>query len=117
MIEIVIDESIIEESNVLISQPLPSTINDLWQHFRELSCCLWKIRTSINDFIDSLFPPKRTGFSLSRNDYRFDDSALLALEDRIQQKMDECSKEAKRLTLERQNIYLKMLKENKNVEE
>lgn len=116
-IEIVLDQALVKRSKELIDEILPSSIKDLWSHYRDLSSCLWEIRNSVNDFIDSLFPKSKSSYLLNRTDLMFDDSAVTSLENKIQKKMNECSKEAKRLTVEKGNKLLKLLKEaNSNVE-
>ena len=108
-IDILISEETTKKAEELLKQLLPSSIGDLWLYFQELSNCLWKIRGEINNFIDS-FP---TNYNMPVNfrfDPRFNDSHIKLIEDNIEKRMKECSKEAERIKKVKKAIALKNYK-------
>lgn len=108
-IEILISDETVRRANTLLKQPLPASIRELWQYFQELSNCLWKIRDEINDYIDS-FSTKNNLPGNYRYDPRFDDSRIKLIEDNIQNRMDKCSEEAKRIEKEKETFVLNILR-------
>ena len=108
-IDILISEETTKNAELLLEQPLPSSIRDLWSYFQELSQCLWTIRDEIDKYIDD-FPTKHNLPYNFRYDARFNDSHVKLIEDNIEKRMKECSKEAKRIELEKEAIALNALK-------
>lgn len=108
-IEILISIETTRIANELLKQPLPASIRELWERFQKLSNCLWKIRDEINGFIDS-FPTKHNLPGNYRYDTRFDDSNIKIIEDNIENRMKECSEEAKRIEKEKEKVLLNILK-------
>ena len=108
-IEILISDETVRSADELLKQPLPESTRELWEYFHKLSDCLWKIRDEINDFIDS-FPTKHNLPGNYRYDPRFDDSDIKIIEDNIENRMKECSEEAKRIEKEKEVAVLNILK-------
>lgn len=110
-IDILISEETTKNAELLLEQPLPSSIRDLWLYFQELSECLWTIRDEIDKFIDA-FPTKDNLPCNFRYDARFNDTHIKLIEDNIEKRMEECSREAKRIEAQKEEIALNALKTN-----
>ena len=109
IIDITIPDNTIKQSEALLKRQLPSSIKELWLYFQELSDCLWKIRDEINKFIDA-YPTHNCLPGNYRYDSRFSDSKVRLIEENIENRMKECSEEAKRIEKEREKIALNMLR-------